>query len=279
MELGQLLVNQFLLILIYDRVIFLLMRKFGILFVMLVVVAACVLAAGCIGTDSGSATPTPTPTPTSEQVTTVMVDKFGTVIPANDKIQFILPSNPTTGYGWIAADVSGLVINQTYEATPVEEGIAGSGGNDIFTITADKAGTYQFVAEYKRSWENETPLETFTQDLIFVDPTTTPSDVPLLSVAFTGKVNPAASEVVKVVTEGNPTTGYEWTITNDTQLKVLNSTFVSSAIPGSTMVGVGGFYEWYVTAEKAGTYEFAAEYKRSWEDEPIGKFFFDITFV
>ncbi|MDV0444393.1 protease inhibitor I42 family protein [Methanorbis rubei] len=255
------------------------MRQSGIVLLVLVVVAACVLAAGCIGTDNSTVTPTPTPTPSVEPVTVITVDKFGTAIPANDMIRFILPSNPTTGYQWITKNVSGLVINQTYEATPVAEGIVGSGGVEIFTITADKAGTYEFTAEYKRSWENETPAATFIQYLVYVDATDTPADIPMLSVVFVGDVNPKAGEVVKVITEGNPTTGYEWTITNDTQLKVLNSTFATSAIPGSTMVGVGGFYEWLVTADKAGTYEFAAEYKRSWEDEPVGKFFFDITFV
>ena len=267
------------------------MRKSGIVLLVLVVVAACVLAAGCIGTNNSTATPTqtpvptgngtvaPTPAPTEEPVKTVTVQKFGMAIPANDMIRFGLPANPTTGYQWAAANVTGLVINQTYDATPVAEGIVGSGGHDIFTITAENAGTYTFTAGDQRSWENETPLETFTQQLVFANVTDRPADEPMLSVTFDGTVNPKTGEVVKIVTEGNPTTGYQWIVSNDTTVKVLNSTFVASAADSGPIVGVGGNYEWLVTADKAGTYVFGAEYKRSWEEEPVGAFFFKITFV
>ncbi|MDR0980563.1 MAG: protease inhibitor I42 family protein [Methanocalculaceae archaeon] len=216
-------------------------------------------------------------------VTTITVQKYGLTIPAGNMMRFTVPSNPTTGYQWFTDNVTGLVINQTYEATPTIDDIVGFGGNEIFTITAEKAGTYPFVANYQRAWEDKIPEATLIQGLVFSNGTKTEATDPLLSVSFDGTVSPTAGEVVKITTEGNPTTGYEWTAipglssTRSDNLVILNSTYVPTLVD-SGIVGSGGTYEWLVTAEKPGTYEFHAQYKRSWEDEPAGEFFFNITF-
>ncbi len=269
------------------------MARFGIAVFILIAVVVCIFSAGCIGTDT-PATPTPTPpvtiVPTQEPtpgnmtpVTTITVQKYGVAVPAGNTMQFTVPSNPTTGYQWLADNVTGLVINQTYQATPVADNIAGSGGNEIFTITAEKAGTYLFIANYQRPWENKIAEATLYQTLIFSNGTKTETADPLLSVTFDGIVSPAAGEVVQITTAGNPTTGYEWTAvpglsaTKSDNIVILNSTYVPTPVAGP-IVGSGGTYEWLVTAEKPGTYEFRAQYKRSWEDEPVGEFYFNITF-
>ncbi|MCZ0863546.1 protease inhibitor I42 family protein [Methanocorpusculum vombati] len=273
------------------------MARLGIAVFVLIAVAVCIFSAGCIGTDT-PATPTPTATPAATvvptqeptklpdnmtPVTTITVEKYGVAVPAGNMIRYLVPSNPTTGYQWFADNVTGLVINQTYEAAPETAGLAGAGGNEIFTITADKAGTYQFVANYQRAWEDKIPEATLNQTLVFSNGTKTETTDPLLSVTFEGIVSPAAGETVKITTEGNPTTGYQWTAvpglsaTKSDNLVILNATYVPTPVADG-IVGSGGTYEWLVTAEKPGTYEFRAQYKRSWEDEPAGEFFFTITF-
>ena len=273
------------------------MARLGIAVFVLIAVAVCISSAGCIGTDT-PATPTPTATPTATvvptqeptklpenmtPVTTITVEKYGVAIPAGNMIRYIVPSNPTTGYQWFADNDTGLVINQTYEASPTAGTITGSGGNDIFMITADKAGTYQFVANYQRAWEDKIPEATLNQTLVFSNETKTETTDPLLSVTFAGSVSPAAGEIVKITTEGNPTTGYQWTAVpglsavKSDNLVILNATYVPTPV-AEGIVGSGGTYEWLVTAEKPGTYEFHAQYKRSWDDELAGELFFTITF-
>jgi len=98
----------------------------------------------------------------------------------------------------------------------------------------------------------------------------------MLTVLFNGVVNPKAGEVVKICTDGNPTTGYYWTASPESGLTVLKDDYITDNTTG--LVGAGGTYVWYVTAEKAGTYQFGATNQRSGQD-PANLFFFDLTFV
>ncbi len=263
------------------------MKTGMIAFLVLCAVFGCILIAGCTGTPTEPVSPTPTPAPTStpavtEPVTTVSVEKFGLGIPANDFIQITLPGNPTTGYEWVVESVPGLIVNTTYVQTPGTENMTGAGGNYVYLISAEKAGTYTFTAAYVRPWENVTPLWTMTQKLTFGDLTAEPSTEPSLSLTFAGTVNPAAGELVKVTTAGNPTTGYVWNVTNVTTVKVVNESYVQDTMPEGALppiVGMGGTYEWLVTADAPGTYQFGAAYARSWEDAPVSTFWFDLTFV
>lgn len=59
-------------------------------------------------------------------------------------------------------------------------------------ITADKASTYQFVANYQRAWEDKIPEATLNQTLVFSNKTKTETTDPLLSVTFAGKCQPSS---------------------------------------------------------------------------------------
>ncbi|HJJ43156.1 MAG TPA: protease inhibitor I42 family protein [Methanocorpusculum sp.] len=234
------------------------------------VLLACLFAAGCI-------TPNVTAN-TADPVLTVTVVKEGFELPTGASMQYVLPSNPTTGYGWTVVKSTGLIVTEQYVATPVSEGMTGSGGTHYYTVTADRAGIYTFTAEYKRAWEtNVDPAHTFTQTLVFskAENNDRDNDV-MLSVLFDGMVNPEAGDVVKISTYGIPTVGYHWTMVPGSKLTVLKDNFIPCTTKG--LVGAGGTYEWYVTAQKAGTYKFSAILHRSNED-PSRMFFFDLTFV
>lgn len=245
------------------------MRKITILLIGALVIASAVLIAGCI---------TPNGSQIKEPVLTVTVDKYVSAVYVNDKIQFVLPSNPTTGYSWVITSSEGLTVNETYLQRYNSENEVGAGGVQVYTISADKAGEYTFTAVYKRPWEENVPSYlTFTQKIVVNDGDRGNSEDPVMVVKFDGNINPSAKDVVKIAVAGNPTTGYEWKST-DTNLKILKEDYMVDEHEDG-MVGVGGTYAWYVTAEKAGTYTFGAEYKRAWEEEPIDRFFFDLTFI
>ncbi len=68
-----------------------------------------------------------------------------------------------------------------------------------------------------------------------------------------------------VALEGNPTTGFDWKVTESLppQLSAKSDTLESSAAP--SVVGAGGLRVFTFTAAEAGTGELDMEYIRSWE--------------
>lgn len=249
------------------------MKKYGLICVLLVVFAACMLFAGCTGTgDEGAATPTAEPTaaelapPSGESETYVFTqdDSGKTVIvkPGNT-IEINLEGNPTTGYSW-SADGDGLKVvgdpNGTYVMDEAAPGMVGVGGTFTFTYEAATDGIYTITAEYARPWETDVePAETFTLTVIVNN------NAPLYSMEDSGTtVNPAVGSVFTVALEENPTTGYQWIMSIDGESVVLLSDqyVMDEAAPG--MVGVGGTHFFYYKAESAGTSVINGVYKQAW---------------
>lgn len=248
----------------------------------LIMAAVCVLLlacafSGCIGSDdpANNTTNNSTYTPT----TVVTVTKEDIVIGANEIIQIILPENPTTGYIWNAPAVDGLIIREVYVPDANPNDMTGVGGTKVFDITAEKEGSYDFKALYKRA-NDETSLYTFTQKLDYNAPVNDESSSPKLALKFEGEPTPKVGDVVEIRVRGNPTTGYEWTalMSENGMLKLLDSEYAEDEHEDE-MAGVGGTYIWYVTSDVAGTYTFDASYGKSWENESINNFYFDLTFV
>lgn len=233
-------------------------------------VISCMFSAGCISPD--------VPVQIDDPVLTVTVEKEGMMVPVNALMTFILPANPTTGYSWTVMESDGLIVKEEYKATPAPEGWTGGGGCQYYTLTAEKAGTYTFKAGYERPWETDTaPIWTITQTLVFSEAENDDfAGENMLTVLFNGVVNPKAGEVIKICTAGNPTTGYYWQASPKNELTVLKDEYIADTTAG--LVGAGGTYVWYVTAKKAGTYQFEAACQRSGQD-PANLFFFGLTFV
>jgi predicted secreted protein len=89
-----------------------------------------------------------------------------------------------------------------------------------------------------------------------------------------------------ITLEGNPTTGYEWSVASFDNPGVLKSGFggiyISHADASDSeppRVGVGGTYSWTYQAVQAGKATVSLAYARSWEtDTPAAKTF-DVTFI
>ena len=90
-------------------------------------------------------------------------------------------------------------------------------------------------------------------------------------------VTAKAGDIITITTEGNPTTGYDWTepVVSD-GLDIIGWGHITT--DGPEIVGAGTIYDWDVSADKPGTYTFTTEYKRAWEDAPISTITVTIIF-
>lgn len=93
-----------------------------------------------------------------------------------------------------------------------------------------------------------------------------------------GKPGPAevsisVGKTFRIELDGNPTTGFGWTVTKtDARVVAIGTmTYVGKQAPG--LVGSGGVFVFPVKGLKAGTTEIALAYSRSWESLPPARTF------
>ncbi|MCR5760489.1 MAG: protease inhibitor I42 family protein [Sphaerochaetaceae bacterium] len=92
--------------------------------------------------------------------------------------------------------------------------------------------------------------------------TITNSEIPMYAHSIGGNLT------VKV--DGNPTTGYEWTVKGTDVIKVVSSEYEADNTSG--LVGAGGTYEFSFKTIKAGEATLVFNYGRSWESSPAATF-------
>jgi len=78
-----------------------------------------------------------------------------------------LPGNPTTGYSWRTAKITGAAVGAAgepkYQANAHAPGMVGVGGTYTFTFKAAKQGKAEISLEYVRPWEKGiAPIKTFS---------------------------------------------------------------------------------------------------------------------
>jgi inhibitor of cysteine peptidase len=84
-----------------------------------------------------------------------------------DTIEVVLEGNPTTGYGWYAADLDAAVLSQVGEAEfKAESNLIGAGGMITNTFKAEGPGTVTLSLNYWRPWESVQPLQTFSVTVV-----------------------------------------------------------------------------------------------------------------
>lgn len=284
------------------------MKKLFVVLLTAAVLVGCVMAAGCIDSENQPSAGGDTEEIPSEVAYSVYVTKeANTVYNVGDIIELIMVGNPGSGYGWYVLEGEDLLystlkplkldsprlntelLGQDEIAIKIEgkEGVVESeaiaigskvvdvdtpklGENEItrFWFQTKKAGSFPFTIVYARANELDKPLAVY-KDVIVAEQTDAPlADGPVASFTFDSfDINPAAGSYAKVITPANPTTGYYYTASGD-GLSIIKNYVVDD----ETLVGSPGKYEWYVTAETAGEYEFKAVYKRSGSDDVITSF-------
>jgi predicted secreted protein len=99
-------------------------------------------------------------------------------ISVGGKLVFKLKSNPTTGFSWAVAKLSSVAIQQVGKAkyVPDPNPKVGSGGTDVFTFKAVKAGKATLTFTYQRAWEKNPPVKKVAFEVTIVKATPMPTD-------------------------------------------------------------------------------------------------------
>lgn len=98
--------------------------------------------------------------------------------------------------------------------------------------------------------------------------------------SYSGKqIEISVGQSLVVTLESNVTTGYSWSLAQNSDDSVLNNTGNEYIAPQSTLVGAGGKEEWTFKGLKKGTSTISMEYSRSWETGTPPAETFDLTVV
>jgi inhibitor of cysteine peptidase len=98
--------------------------------------------------------------------------------------------------------------------------------------------------------------------------------------SYSGKqVELAVGQSLVVTLESNITTGYSWSLTENSDGSVLSETGNEYIAPQTTLIGAGGKEEWTFKALKKGTSTISMEYSRPWETDTPPAETFDLTVV
>jgi len=227
----------------------------------LIVVIALALAVVCAGCTS-STTPSPSPSTATTAVTSAAVasnasaDLGGNTTNATalreatnltlvkgENLTIQLQSNPSTGYQWepTYSKASLTLVNQTYVASNTS--VLGAPGGELFTFQAPQTGTSAVTFNYV------SPANQTTNSVNYTITTTT------LNVSTVNGIYVSQGQYFTIPLQSNPSTGYQWQLTlfDNSTLKFVNETYVSSVSSSSTVVGAGGTDLWTFQAIHTGT--------------------------
>ena len=107
--------------------------------------------------------------------------------------------------------------------------------------------------------------------LLLVGCQTVRSPVELTQLDSGSQINLKVGQILKVELPSNPTTGYNWTLTDTTESEpVLEKAGEPAYVKdeeAAGIVGIGGKETWKFRAIRAGWQKLRLEYKRPWERE------------
>ena len=219
----------------------------------------CIFAAGCVNTPTDK-----------DPVLSISIEKEGSLFyNIGDTFTVTLPSNPSTGYSWVATPQEGLKFTESSAAS--DSGLLGAPGLQTFVFSAEKEGAFLIELTYKRAGD-EGGIYVY-QDVLNVKKGDNHATGKFV---FEGDYLPSPGDIVEISVSGNPaSTGYQWFTEVDDGLKIVSDQFV----PANTdLVGAPGKYVWHVTSETPGAYTFYASMARNVEDDPVSFFFVPVTF-
>jgi len=198
-------------------------------------------------------------------------------IGANETIEVILKGNPTTGYVWtvVLPPDAAAILEQVGEPEYVADSDAlGAGGTYTFTFRGLAAGEVELKLEYARPSETEPPLDTFS---VTVRVESGPADAPTYTLDEEddgSTLTVEVGDIIDVVLEGNPTTGYGWTVDLSAEdAAILEQVGEPTYVPDSELIGAGGTYTFRFRALAVGEATLVLNYARPWESVPPLKTF------
>jgi len=98
--------------------------------------------------------------------------------------------------------------------------------------------------------------------------------------SYSGKqVELSVGQTLVVTLASNVTTGYSWSLTENSDGTVLNKTGNEYISPQTTLIGAGGKEEWTFKALKKGNSTISMVYSRPWETDTPPAQTFDLTVV
>ena len=89
-------------------------------------------------------------------------------------------------------------------------------------------------------------------------------------------VNAGKGDTIVLKLDENPTTGYRWTLSFSSGLKVTSDKYKQQA-GTQTMVGAGGTHTWYIDVTGSGPQTITGAYARSWEPASKAAGHFTVT--
>jgi inhibitor of cysteine peptidase len=83
---------------------------------------------------------------------------YDITVGSEEEFSIVLPSNPSTGYGWVVDFEEDFIELASQTFTPSSEEV-GAGGVEVFTFDAVAEGETQITFSYLRPWESVQPLD------------------------------------------------------------------------------------------------------------------------
>jgi len=259
------------------------MKKLGVILVVAVVVIGCVLAAGCTNNTSTPSTSVTIPADLTKETPALYVDvvKTGNAIyNIGDTFSITLPSSPSKGFAWkdysdelgdglkvISAEGKSVSVQTSNSKLVNEE------GSQTFTYSAEKEGQHVIALGYEKG--NDT-IYVYADVLNVVK---SDNDHSHGEFTYIGDYTPQIGKVAIVSTSGNPTTGYELYVDKEEATKDGLTVQESYSASNSGLLGAGGTYNWYVTAEQPGIYMLKVYEKDARDGSSTLKFFVPLTFT
>jgi inhibitor of cysteine peptidase len=189
---------------------------------------------------------------------------------AGQPIVIRLAGNPSTGYSWRVAAISGSAVQTAGEpAYERGENRPGAAGAFVFRLSAVKVGKSELKLEYVRPWEkNQRPAKTFS--VTFEVSGGGETKTKELTLADNGKTfRVTVGETIAISLEGNPTTGFGWR-TAKIEGQAVEAAGEPQYVPQPhrpAMVGTGGTFVCKFKAVKPGKATAELEYVRPWEKD------------
>ncbi len=74
-----------------------------------------------------------------------------------ERLEVLLPGNPTTGFLWLAALLPPVLRHEEGESFLSDSDLPGAGGRFTLRFTATKGGMGELLLQYRRPWEEKVP--------------------------------------------------------------------------------------------------------------------------